>query len=124
MVRGVVGPSPVALDVERNPSGAWLVDGAPAPDLDGLIDLDLGFTPATNLLPLRRLALAIGESAVVESALLDEHSWSFRRLTQRYERMDEEHYHYESPSGGYEGVLRVRADGVVLHYPGLWVVSE
>ena len=120
VVHGAAGARPVSLDVERLASGDWRVDGNPAPQLAGLIDLDLGFTPATNLFPLQRLGLRPGEAAEAAAAWLNEAEWSFARLPQRYERRDAEHYWYESPSVGYAELLTVGADGFIRDYPGLW----
>jgi hypothetical protein len=119
-VRGTIGSRPVALEIERRQDDRWWVNGRPAPDLDGLVDLDLGFTPATNLFPLRRLALPIGESADAAAAWLDDERWVLRRLPQRYERRGADAWWYESPEAGYEGLLRVNADGYITDYPGLW----
>ena len=41
------------------------------PAVSGCVDLDLGFTPATNLIAIRRLALSVGASAEVTAAWLD-----------------------------------------------------
>ena len=90
------------------------------PELEGLVDLDLGFTPATNLFPLRRLALGVGEGAEAAAAWLDEERWVIRRLPQRYERRADDAWWYEAPDGGYAGLLRVNADGFITDYPGLW----
>ena len=50
--------------------GRWTVDGAPRPDLDGCVDVDIAATPLTNTFPIRRLAhLAVGEPADVRSRL-------------------------------------------------------
>ena len=119
-VHGEVDGQPVSMTITRQRSGEWVVNGASAPDLRGLIDLDLGFTPATNLFPLRRLALEIGESADAEAAWVDEERWTMHRLPQRYERRDESSYWYESPTAGYSGMLRIAGDGFVEEYPGLW----
>ncbi|MGE5925721.1 MAG: putative glycolipid-binding domain-containing protein [Gemmatimonadota bacterium] len=119
-VHGVVGRRPVALEVERGEDARWVVNGTHLPDLDGLVDLDLGFTPATNLFPLRRLALRVGEAADAAAAWLDDEQWMLRRLPQRYERRAPDAWWYESPLGGYEGLLRVNAAGFVTEYPGLW----
>jgi hypothetical protein len=121
-VRGTVGARVVALEVVRLDTGDWWVDGRAVPALRGLVDLDLGFTPATNLFPLRRLALRPGEASDASAAWLDDVSWSFSRLEQRYERRDREHYWYESP--GYQGLLTVTGDGFVRDYPGLWRAAE
>jgi hypothetical protein len=120
-VRGAVGRSAVSLWIDRGADSTWWVNGEAVPALHGLVDLDLGFTPATNLFPLRRLALRPGESADAEAALLDEESWTLRRLRQRYERRDATGWWYESPDAGYSALLRVNSEGFVTDYPGLWV---
>jgi hypothetical protein len=40
-------------------------NGAAVSAVEGCIDIDLKYSPSTNLLPIRRLNLAIGESAEV-----------------------------------------------------------
>lgn len=120
LVRGAVGSRAVALDIERTQDDRWRVNGRPVAGLDGLVDLDLGFTPATNLFPLRRLALRIGEAADAAAAWLDDEQWVLRRLPQRYERRAPDAWWYESPLGGYAGLLRVNDAGFVTEYPGLW----
>lgn len=78
------------------------------------------FTPATNLLALRRLALAVGEEAQAPAAYLAFPSMHFKLLPQRYKRLSRTEYDYESPSFGYRGTLRVSPIGAVLEYPGLF----
>ncbi|HEU4830124.1 MAG TPA: putative glycolipid-binding domain-containing protein [Gemmatimonadales bacterium] len=119
-VRGAVGGEPIRLEIVRTVDGRWALNGVPMPDLIGLVDLDLGFTPATNLFPLRRLALRPGESADAAAAWLDEEHWILARLSQRYERRDTDAWWYESPEANYAGLLRVNAEGFVTEYPGLW----
>jgi uncharacterized protein len=122
-VWGRRGPEAVDLRLRRDGEGSWTLNHAPCPAVQGCIDLDLSFTPATNFLPLRRLALAIGRSAEVRSAWLE---WPEVRLTpllQRYHRRSEEEYDYESdlPDGElFRTVLLVRPDGWVRDYAGLW----
>ncbi len=43
-------------------TGLWLVNGAPEPRLTHCQDVDIGVTPATNTLPIRRLCLPVGAS--------------------------------------------------------------
>jgi hypothetical protein len=108
-----------SLEIERRQDDRWWVNGRPAPDLDGLVHLDLGFTPATNPFPLRRLALLIGESADAAAAWLDDERWVLRRLLQRYQRRRADAWWYESPEAGCQGLLRVNSDGYVTDQPGL-----
>src|SRR5215210_1442670 len=52
------GQREVALATDG--AGSWLVDGAPAPQLDGCLDIDLESSSFTNALPVHRLGLEIG----------------------------------------------------------------
>jgi hypothetical protein len=122
-IRGRIGQAAVAHEIARTADG-WSVDGAPVPGLADLLDLDLGFTPATNLLQLRRVGLAVGEAVDVpvawfagELGSADPH---LVLLPQRYERRGEHAFGYEAPTAGYAGELVVGADGFVTRYPGLW----
>jgi hypothetical protein len=55
------------LDIRTGDSKSWWVDGEQVPELKGCIDIDLGWTPATNTLPLRR-AEESGETSFVTRA--------------------------------------------------------
>lgn len=122
-VWGWRGREAIDLRLRRDGAGSWTLNDLPCPAVQGCIDLDLSFTPATNLLPLRRLSLGVGESAEVRSAWLE---WPEVRLTllvQRYRRRSETEYEYESDLPGAEqfrAMLRVHPDGWVLDYAGLW----
>ena len=118
-VHGWVGGRVMNHRVKRTPDGVWKLNGEVARGLDGCVDLDLGFTPATNLLQLRRVALPVGEAADIPVAWLDIPG-GLTRLDQRYERRSVEGYWYEAPRFGYSGLLQVSAAGFVEKYPELW----
>jgi hypothetical protein len=122
-VRGRIGARPVDLAIERRAGGTWRLDGAVMPEVEGLSDLDLGFTPATNLFQLRRLHLAQGQAADAPVAWLDAGASTLVRLPQRYERRSESGYWYEAPTVGYRGLLEVTPLGFVREYPGLWTLE-
>ena len=63
LIEGDVGGGTVRFSLTASGTGHWMRDGVLVPELAGALDVDLGFTPATNTLPIRRLALAVGESA-------------------------------------------------------------
>jgi hypothetical protein len=118
-VAGFVGKTPV--DVHIQAMGArWEVNGKDQPQIAGCLDVDLGFTPATNLLPLRRLALCVGQEANAAAAYLVFPAMQFMLLPQRYKRLTRNAYDYEAPSFGYRGTLRVSPIGAVVEYPGLF----
>jgi hypothetical protein len=100
--------------------GEWALNGRPVADLTGCVDLDLGFTPATNTFQLRRVGLAQEQGADVPVAWLDVRAGTLERLEQRYERRTEMSYWYTAPRFKYEALIQVDARGLVLVYPGLW----
>lgn len=121
-VDGWCGTRPVELRFRAH-LGSWTLNGVPCPAVTGCVDLDLSFTPATNLLPLRRLDLAVGREAEVRSAWLE---WPEARLTplvQRYARRSATEYDYEAAlpdAVKFVGKLRVDPHGWVLGYADLW----
>ncbi len=125
VVRGRIGNARFAHEITRN-DGGWAVDGVPVVGLGDLFDLDFGFTPATNLLQLRRIELSVGAAAEVPVAWFDGEGGSTElvRLPQHYERRREDTYWYESPTAGYAGKLLVAPDGFALLYPGLWEAAS
>jgi uncharacterized protein len=119
-LRGYVGAMPVALDVHRGESGTWTVGGADVPSLHGCIDIDLGFTPATNLLPIRRLELEVGRAEVVRATWIRFPEFTAEVLEQVYTRQTVDRYLYESGGGVFRRELMVDPFGCVVDYPGLW----
>src|SRR5688500_13030093 len=62
-VHGWLGDRTVDWTVLRTRQGGWTLNGNAVRGLETFVDLDLSFTPATNLQQLRRVKLADGESA-------------------------------------------------------------
>jgi hypothetical protein len=122
-VEGTLAGRSVAFDLARTETGLWTMNGSPVSAVQGHLDLDLGFTPATNLLAIRRLGLAVGQSALAPAAWLDVDAATVSVLAQRYERRSVTTYWYEAPGVGYQALLEVDASGFVTHYPGLWAAE-
>jgi hypothetical protein len=126
------------LLLERDPAGAWSCEttergeaslgppGGPTDDLEEALDCDLGFSPLTNLMPVRRAGLDGAPGA--EDFLMAWVSVPDLELfadAQRYEHVSVE----ESGSvvrfvdrGRFEGFtaeLRLDRDGLAARYPGL-----
>ena len=120
VVHGWVGGEPLDLRITRTPDGIWTLNGQVVPDLDRCLDLDFGFTPATNLFQLRRIGLQVGQAADVPVAWLDVPVGTLDVLHQRYERRTADAYWYESPRFDYFALLRVNAVGFAETYPNLW----
>ena len=87
-------------------------------ELDGLTDIDLAFTPATNTLPIRRLDLPVGASDTVTAACLTFPALTLEPLPQTYTRTADATYHYSSPN--FESDLTVDPNGLVKDYAPLW----
>jgi hypothetical protein len=122
-IHGWLGAQAVELLIRRDGAGRWTLNGVACPAVAGCVDLDLSFTPATNLLPLRRLDLVVGHTAEVRSAWLDWPAGTLAPLVQRYTRQSPTAYNYESDLPGadrFTAALRVDPVGWVIDYPGLW----
>jgi len=89
----------------------------------GCLDIDLAFSPSTNLLPIRRLKLRPGEAAEVRAAWLRFPEFVLEPLEQMYRRLDAWTYRYESGGGAFVATLRTNTAGFVTSYPGLWEAS-
>jgi len=119
-VRGTVGGEAVDLAIEVGDDGRWRLNGEQRPAVAGCDDVDLGFSPSTNLLPIRRLGLAVGEEAEVTAAWLPFPALDLEPLAQTYRREDERTWRYASSGGSFVRTLTVRPSGLVTLYPGLW----
>ena len=116
-VRGRVGLRSFKVVVEHE-RGIWRLNSSVVPAVEGAADVDLAFTPSTNLLPLRRLALRPGAREKVVSAWLRYPELDLVPLEQFYTRMSEMELHYESP--GVTGTILLHPSGFAREYPGLW----
>ncbi|MFN0074363.1 MAG: putative glycolipid-binding domain-containing protein [Chloroflexota bacterium] len=123
-VHGWIGARSVTLDIVRTSRGDWAFNGAVITKLGHCVDLDLGFSPSTNLIAIRRLALGIGQAAEASAAWLDVLAESLVPLPQRYARRAVTTYWYEAPTVEYAAVLEVNSIGFIQHYPGLWEIQD
>jgi hypothetical protein len=99
--------------------GTWTVEGVDAEPLDGCIDIDLGFSPATNTLQIRRLGLQTGESRTLPVAWLMFPELTIQPLEQTYTHLGPDRWQYASE--GFTAELAVDSGGYVLRYgDDLW----
>jgi uncharacterized protein len=124
----IIGRSALGLNevrLEGDGIGGWQVDGRPAPQLDGCLDVDLEASAFTNALPVHRLRLAVGQQADAPAAYVRALDLLVERLEQSYERLenDAEHsrYDYVSPAFDFRAELVYDEFGLVLDYPGIAV---
>jgi hypothetical protein len=119
-VAGWLGHRAISIELRADGAGRWQLNDADCPAVAGCLDVDLSFTPATNLLPIRRLALPVGEKAAVRSAWLTFPALTLEPLDQLYRRTHVTTYAYESNGGSFSTELEVNGDGFVTFYPNLW----
>jgi hypothetical protein len=120
-VTGWVGDETIAVEIKVDAAQRWYLNGEERLEVEGCIDLDLNFSPSTNLLPIRRLNLAVGEAATVKAAWLRFPSFQLEPLEQVYRRLDANAYRYESAGGRFVTRLEVNTAGFVINYPNIWM---
>ncbi len=122
VITGDAGGHPVGLRLDADGQGHWTRNGVGVRFLDGALDVDLGFTPSTNTLPIRRLALLVGNSARVRTAWFRFPELRLESLEQTYTREAERIYRYEALVDGEPFTARLETDGfgIVVRYEGLW----
>jgi uncharacterized protein len=121
-INGFIGEQAIDLHIVRTQRG-WTLNGRDFGMPDAL-DLDLGFTPATNMAQLKRIALSIGEDGAFNVAWLDTGADYLELLPQQYRRVSEFDYDYRSPTVGYRAVMTLAHNGFAKVYPGLWEMES
>ena len=119
-VNGWVENELIDIEILVDSKHRWLLNGEECAEVDGCIDLDLNFSPLTNLLPIRRLNLAVGQEETVTAAWLRFPSFRFEPLDQMYRRVEASSYHYQSAGGNFVAELEVDDLGFVTRYGDLW----
>jgi len=122
-VTGWVGNETVEIALSADSARGWRLNGTECPAVAGCVDLDLGFSPSTNLLPIRRLGLTVGQEAKVQAAWLGFPSFTLEPLDQLYHRIDVATYRYESAGGRFVTELQVNDAGFVTDYPNFWALE-
>ena len=108
------------IELRRDSDARWWQGDVVLDQLDGLIDVDISITPATNTLPIRRLAPEVGELHAIDAVWIRVPELTVERLTQRYTRTSQHRFHYESGDGAFHADLDVDDAGVVVQYGDLW----
>jgi uncharacterized protein len=122
-VSGWVGDETISIDISVNEARRWRLNGVEVPAVEGCLDIDLSFSPSTNLLPIRRLRLNVGDEVAATAAWLRFPDFRLEPLAQSYRRISGAGYSYESGSREFVAQLSVNEVGFVTSYPNLWVVE-
>ena len=123
-VAGWVGNRLIENNLVVDPNQHWLLNDEDSPQVAGCVDLDLNFSPSTNLLPIRRLGLSVGEEQEVRAAWLRFPGFELEPLTQLYRCLDKNIYRFESAGGKFVRELYVNDEGFVTKYPDFWEVED
>ena len=111
--------------LEADGAGHWLINGEPAPHLDGCLDIDLEASAMTNALPVRRMALPPAAAAAAPAAYVRAAGLAVERLEQTYLRATCQgtcqSYDYAAPVFDFSCRLVYDQSGLVLDYPGIAV---
>lgn len=99
-------------------AGRWgELNGAHRPDLDGCSEIDLGITPFTNTVPIRRLQLDVGDGAEITAATVDVETLGVVPVRQRYEHVAPQRWRYTNLESGESVELSVDDYGLVQDHP-------
>ncbi len=113
--------------LESDGAGRWLVDGAPAPELDGCFDVDLESSAMTNALPVHRANMGVGVPTPAPAAYVRAPGLAVGRLEQVYvcasDAAGKHRYDYAAPAFDFRTLLVYDRSGLVLDYPGIAVRS-
>ena len=119
-IAGKHGDRSISIKIERNDE-TWTRNGTVQDAVAGAIDIDLGFTPATNLMPLRRLFARGVPKLETRSAWLRYPECDLKPLDQIYDAGNsEELVSYNARQTGFSTQLCVHHSGFVTLYPGYW----
>lgn len=121
---GCIRGEEVDIAIEVDAARVWRIEGLESASVAGCVDIDLGFSPCTSMLPIRRLALDIGQEAEVRTARLRLPKLDLEPLAQTYLRLDATTYRYTGDNGRFVRELRVNEDGFVVDYPTQWIEEK
>src|SRR4030095_6765301 len=119
-VSGWVAETAVDIDLVVDREHRWRLNGIEQPAVAGCVDIDLNFSPSTNLLPIRRLNLEVGATGAVRAAWLRFPSFAVEPLYKSYTRLESRLYRYESAGGRFVAEVTVDETGLVVNYGDIW----
>lgn len=109
------------LELFADGAGHWRdAHGAPLAALDGCIDIDLTASCFTNTLPIRRLHPLPDTRREIDVAWVWIPALTVEKARQAYTRLESGQVRFESVGTGFQADLEVDAEGLVVHYPGLF----
>lgn len=111
--------STLVTAIEADGQGHWRIDGIPAAQLDGCLDLDLEASAMTNTFPVRRLRPGTVGEVAAPAAYVRAVGLTVQRLEQTYARSGEREYDYTAPEFDFTARLVYDPYGLIVDYPGI-----
>jgi hypothetical protein len=109
------------LILKHNGHGKWeRASGDDLPEFNGCVDIDIGATPFTNTLPIRRVRLEREKPQRFRMVWVPLDTLVPFVDEQVYTRIDDTRVHYQAADGSFEATITIDEDGFVLDYPGLF----
>jgi hypothetical protein len=112
------GSAGKSVALESDGRGEWRSNGQVIVSAQDCFDIDLGFSPVTNSLPIWRLGLGVGERRDIRVAWVLFPSLEVVLGEQSYERAERRLWRYRSKD--FAADLVVDDDGLVDDYAGYW----
>jgi len=123
-IAGTHGDLDVRLHIDQR-QGVWHVNDTPQTGLEDATDIDLSFTPATNLMPLRRLAKQVKDTLTTRAAWLQYPAATLTPLDQTYKRTPTYGLiTYKARQTDFSTTLEVNDAGFITNYPDLWHAED
>ena len=92
---------PILIELLAYGTGGWTDDdGVAIRGLEGALDVDLGVTPITHALTIRRLGLKVGESSVTSVARLDVLAGEIGFAARRFTRLCDARFRVDDVDSG------------------------
>jgi hypothetical protein len=108
------------LSVSVTDGPAVTLERGRSPELEGIADCDLGFSPLTNAMPVLRSRLEGGDEAFeIDVAWISVPDLTVHRDHQVYEPLGGDRLRFSSPEADFEREITLTPAGFVLAYPDI-----
>ena len=114
------GEKTFSLSLRVDAEKRWWQGESELVDCRGCLDVDLSFSPSTNTLAMRRLALADGEMKAIITAWVQLPDLKVSPFPQQYTRHASGEYLFTSLKDDFKAILLVDDLCLVRDYEGLW----
>lgn len=123
-LRLMVETSPGTMDgvhLMSEGDGRWTdANETHIPELDGILDIAIEWTPLTTTLPINRIQMKVGEGHQIPFAWISLPDLTINAIVLTCQRTDETHVHIQSPAHVTGAEVSTDERGFVVEDPGLF----